>query len=240
MKRIEYISSILVLLFIVLIIGCTEYPVIQEPDMDRFNQTVYSPALRDSLLAGKLIPGMPYFVASQLFEDWTTSIMEIKIPVASLGSKQRLEEVEGWGRDYVDPDIKVFLDKYETEKGKLYVWYQRPDFYTMDVSARDTLCIFFEDTVICSVIKYLKKFKSLSITDTLLKLPIGTSLYAEVRYNDHPWREISYWYNLKKLSDGVTIIIGNLNYDLYPIELLEFNNEPVSSFEWKEVNKNEN
>jgi hypothetical protein len=233
MKGIEYISSVLVLLFIVLINGCTEYPALQEPDMDRFNQTVQSPALRDSLLVGKLTPGMPYFIASQLFEDWTPSIMEKKIPVASLGSKQRLEEVEGWGRDYVDPDIKVFLDKYETEKGKLYVWYQRPDFYTLDVSARDTFCIFLEDTVICSVIKYLNKSSVLTIRDSLPQVSRDTNVYAEIRYNDHPWRKSSYWYDLKILSNSRTFKIKDLNFEIYPIELLEFNGEPVSSFNWR-------
>ncbi len=233
MKRIEYISSVLVLLFVVLINGCTEYPAIQEPDMDRFNQTVHSPALRDSLLAGKLTTGMPYFVASQLFEDWTPSIMEIKIPVASLGSKQRLKETEGLGRDYDDPDIKVFLDEYETEKGKLHVWYQRPDFYTMDVSARDTLCIFLEDTVICSVIKYLTKSSMLTIKDSLPQVSQDTNIYAEVRYKNHPWRKSSYWYALKILNHGRTFKIKALNFEIYPIEILEFNGKSVSSFNWR-------
>lgn len=233
MKRIEYISSVLVLLFIVLINGCTEYPAIQEPDMDRFNQTVHSPALRDSLLAGKLTTGMPYFVTSQLFEGWTPSIMEIKIPVASLGSKQRLRETEGLGRDYVDPDIRVFLDEYETEKGKLYVWYQRPDFYTMDVSARDTLCIFLEDTVICSVIKYLTKSSVLTIKDSLPQVSSAKNIYAEVRYKNHSWRKSSYWYALKILNHGRTFKIKALNFEIYPVEFLEFNGKSVSSFNWR-------
>jgi len=233
MKRIEYISSVLVLLFIVLINGCTEYPAIQEPDMDRFNQTVHSPALRDSLLAGKLTPGMPYFVASKLFEDWTTSIMEIKIPVASLGSKQRLEESEGLGRVYVDPDTKVSLDKYEMESGKLYVWYQEPDFYTMEVSARDTLCIFLEDTVICSVIKYLTSSDVLTIRDSLPQVPQDKNIYAEIRYKDHPWRKSSYWYALKIFDHGRSFKMKAPNFEIYPIEFLEFNNEPVTSFKWR-------
>jgi hypothetical protein len=233
MKRIGYISSVLVLLFIVLINGCAEYPAIQEPDVDRFNQTVLSPELRDSLLAGKLTPGMPHFVVSKLFEDWTTSIMELKIPVSSLGSKQRLEEVEGWGRVYVDPDNKVFLDEYETDKGKLHVWYQRPDFYTMDVSARDTLCIFLEDTVICSVIKYLNKSKTLTVRDSLPQIPSKTNLYAEIRYQEHSWREVSHWYTIQILRNYKSFILKDLNYETYPIELLEFNGEPVSSFKWR-------
>ena len=233
MKNSKLLIFIVYILIIILQAGCAEYPAIREPDMDRFNQTVYSPALRDSLQAGKLTPGMPHFVASQLFEDWTTSIMELKIPVASLGSKQRLEEVEGWGRDYVDPEIKVFLDKYETEKGKLYVWYQRPDFYTMDVSARDTLCIFLEDTVLCSVIEYLNKSKTLTVRDSLPQIPLKTNLYAEIRYQEHRWREVSYWYTIQFLKKYKSFTLKALNYEIYPIELLEFNGEPVSSFNWR-------
>ena len=233
MKRIGYSISVLIFLFIVLIIGCTEYPVIGDPNTERFYQTVQSAALQDSLASGKLTPGMPYFVVSQLFKGWTPDIKDTKIPVASLGSKQRLEESEGWGRVYVDPDIKVFLDEYETDKGKLQVWYQRPDFYTMDVSARDTLCIFLEDTVICSVINYLNKSSVLTIRDSLPQVPRDTNIYAEVRYKEHPWRKSSYWYDLKILSNGRTFKIKDLNFETYPIEFLEFNGEPISSFNWR-------
>ena len=103
---------------------------------------------------------------------------ELKIPVATLGSKQRLEEEEGWSRKYVDPNnINVFLDKYETPEGKLYVWYQRPDFYTMDVSQRDTLCVFYDDTVYCSVINYLNKSTVSNCTEIrFLRFLADTSL----------------------------------------------------------------
>lgn len=239
MKKIKHGFIPLALLFHLLQIGCTQYPLIKEPNTQLFNQTVHSAALRDSLMNGKLTPGMPHFVVSQLFKDWTDGIRELKIPVASLGSKQRLEEEEGWSRKFVDPNIKVFLDEYETSDGNLYVWYQRPDFYTMDVSARDTLCIFFVDTVMCSVIINLNNSKVLTVKDSLTQIPEDTSLYAEVLYNDHPWRGTSYWYNIEILSNGRSIKIGDTNYEIYPIELLEFDNEPASSFKWREVNKNE-
>ncbi len=229
-----------ILFFISLLIlsqfGCTNYPVLQEPDVQLFNQTVHSESLRDSLILGKLTAGMPRFVVSQLFMNYSDGSMETKIPVATLGSKQRLQEEEGWNRKYVDPDINVFLDKYETSEGRLYVWYQRPDFYTMDVSQRDTLCVFYEDTVYCSVINYLNKSSVLSVRDSLPQILVNTKLYAEIRYNDHPWREVSYWYNLEILSNAKTFKLGDTNYEFYPIELLEFNNEPVTSFNWREVN----
>jgi hypothetical protein len=227
-------------LLILLQVGCAHYPVLQEPDIQMFNQTVSSESLRDSLLHGKLSAGMPRFVVSQLFKNYKDGFKNVKIPVATLGSKQRLEEEEGWSRKYVDPNINVFLDKYETSEGRLYIWYQRPDFYTMDVSQRDTLCVFYEDTVYCSVINYLNKSSVLTVRDSLPQIPVLTSLYAEIRYNDHPWREISYWYNVEILSNAKTFKLGDTNFEVYPIELLEFNNEPVSSFKWREVNKNEN
>jgi len=240
MKSIKNGFALSVTLLILLQIGCTHYPAIQEPDFQMFNKTVYSESLRDSLQQGKLAAGMPYFVVSQLFKNWTGGLQELKIPVATLGSKQRLEEEEGWGRKYVDPNIKVFLDKYETSDGKLYVWYQKPDFYTMDVSARDTLFIFLGDTVYYSVINYLNKSSVLTVRDSLSQIPVSTNFYSEVHYNDHPWREVSNWYNIQILSNRKTFKLGDINYELYPIELLEFNKEPVSSFKWREVNKNEN
>ncbi|MEJ2617057.1 MAG: hypothetical protein P8Z35_19045 [Ignavibacteriaceae bacterium] len=239
MRIVKYILTLLSLSIFFILSGCVKYPLIQEPDVQKFNQIVYSPALRDSLLKGKLTEGMPYFIVNQLFKDWTAGIKETKIPVASLGSKQRLEESEGWNRKFVDPNTKFFLDIYETPKGKLYVWYQRPDFYAMDISGRDTLCIFQTDTVFCSVINYLNKSSVLTIKDSLPQLPTYKSFYAEVHYNDHPWRKVSYWFNIKILSNAKTFKIGVINYELYPVEVLEFNNEPVSSFNWKEIIQNE-
>jgi hypothetical protein len=239
MKLIKYSTVVLAAFLIFLQVGCTNYPVLQEPDDQLFNKTIYSVSLRDSLTQGKLTAGMPHFVVSNLFKKYPDGTMLTKVPVATLGSKQRLEEEEGWNRKYVDPNISVLLDEYETCEGRLYVWYQRPDFYRMDVSARDTLCVFFEDTVYCSVINYLNKSSVLTVRDSLPQIPVQTSLYAEIRYNDHPWREVSYWYNVEILSNAKTFKLGDTNYELYPIELLEYDNEPVSFFKWREVNTNE-
>jgi hypothetical protein len=239
MKIIKYRTVVLATFLFLLQIGCTQYPVLQDPDAQMFKQTVQSEFLQDSLKHGKLTAGMPRFVLSQLFNNYSDGLKKIKIPVATLGSKQRLEEEEGWSRKYVDPNVNVFLDRYETSEGKLYVWYQRPDFYRMDVSQRDTICIFYEDTVYCSVINYLNKSSVLTIRDSLPQLPTQTNFYAEIRYNEHPWREVSYWYDIEILSNAKTFKLADINYELYPIELLEFNNEPVSSFKWREVNKNE-
>jgi len=241
MKKYNYSLLLFISFTLILQIGCTNYPVIQEPDVQMFNNTVSSDVLRDSLSFGKLTAGMPYFVVSQLFKNYSDGIKEVQIPVATVGSKQRLVEVEGWGRNYNDPNnIKVFLDKYETPKGNLYIWYERPDFYTMDVSQWDTLCVYYNDSVYCSVVNYLNKSTALTIKDSLPNLPTDTVFYGEIRYKNREWQNVTYWYKLQILSNAKTFKLGDLNYELYPIELLEFNDEPVSSFKWREVNKNEN
>ena len=43
-----------------------------------FNNTVSSDVLRDSLSSGKLTAGMPYFVVSQLFKNYSDGIEGIK------------------------------------------------------------------------------------------------------------------------------------------------------------------
>lgn len=201
------------------------------PDIARFDSTVISPALRDSLHKGKLVPGMPYFVASKIFADWDNT--DKKVPVPSLGSRQRLQETEGWARKYVDPNIQVFLDEYETKSGKLALWYQHPDFYKMEVAKGDTLFIFWDDTVAYSVIEHLKKATALTVKDKLPKVPKGKIVYAEVHHNDHEWRKISYWYAVRILRDAQTFTRKSTGYDLYPIEFIEVNGEKVNSYQWR-------
>ena len=239
MRVIKYILILLPVFLFLWLGGCARYPLVQNPDIQMFNKTVYSPSLRDSLLRGKLSGGMPYFVVNQLFKNWTGGIKETQIPVASLGSKQRLQESEGWGRKFVNPNTSIFLDKYEISGGTLFIWYERPNFYAADVSGRDTLIIFQNDIVLHSVINCLNNSTVLTVKDSLPKIPAHKSLYAEVHYNDHPWRTVSYWYKIEILSNAKTFRIGDINYEMYPVEILELNNEPVSSFDWKELIKNE-
>lgn len=69
-------------IFLLIQIGCSHYPALQEPDFEMFNQTVHSVSLQDSLSNGKLTSGMPYFVVNQLFKNYSEGMMEVKIPVA--------------------------------------------------------------------------------------------------------------------------------------------------------------
>jgi hypothetical protein len=231
MNRMKIKLLLLSVITALLFISCNSHHVINEPDYGRFNKTVHSEVLQDSLNMGVITSGMPYFVVSQMFEGWPQN--NVKIPVATLGSKQRLEESEGWSRKYTDPNHQIFLDEYKTDKGELKVWYQYPDFYRMEVSMGDTLCIFFEDSIICSTIKYLNKSLTLTVRDSLTQLPAGENLYGEIRYKDHGWRKVSHWYTLQMLGNFRTFRLKDLNYEIYPIELLEFEDEPVTSFKWR-------
>ncbi len=227
--KLSYRLLLIVLSFCFLKSSCN-YPLLGTPDIDRFKHNAAGSLLIDSLMNGKLTTGMPYYLVRDIFKNWND---EIKIPVASLGSKQKLEESEGLGRVYSDPDIKIFMDEYATEKGLLSVWYQFPDFYRMDISFGDTVEIFYNDSIFTSTVMNLKKSRSLSLKDSFPELESSRDLYAEVHYSDHPWRKISYWYSINILSDGQTVLLKDLQYEIYPIELLELNGEPISSFKWR-------
>jgi len=235
MKNVIQNSNFILYLLVVIFSGlnCTHYPPLQQPDIVGFDNKVDGSLLADSLKAGKLSVGMPYYIVSEIFKDWPDNLKTTKIPVASLGSKQQLEEIEGWGRVYVDPGIQVFMDEFKTEKGKLDIWYQYPNFYRMDVSSGDTLVIILPDTTYSSVITDLKKANVLSTVNSFINLPRNKNLYAEIHYHDHPWRKVSYWYSIRVLSNGNTFLLKDLQYEIYPVELIEFNGTPVKSFKWR-------
>lgn len=225
-----YFFSVFVILSLGFLGLTCNYPLLEEPDIERFKSNAGSSKLLDSLVSGKLTPGMPYYLVREIFNNWSE---DISIPVGGIGSKQKIEETEGLGRIYNDPDIKIYMDEYDTEKGKLQVWYQFPDFYRMDISFGDSIKIFTQDTVLSSVIMNLRKSRSLSVKDSFPQLANSSNLYAEVHYNDHSYRKITYWYTMSVLSDGQTFLLRDLQYEIYPIEWLELNGEPISSFKWR-------
>jgi hypothetical protein len=128
------------------------------------------------------------------------------------------------------------MDEYKTSRGVLNVWYQFPSFYRMDVSSGDTLVIVLPDTILSSVVSGLRKSNVLTTREPFAGLP-NKDLYAEIHYSDHPWRKKTYWFTLRALSDGKTFLLKDLQYQIYPVELLEFNGEPVSSFNWRNINE---
>jgi hypothetical protein len=215
-------------------IGCSTVNKITQPDYSEFEKVVASPALRDSLRQGKLAPGMPYFIAEILFSKWQ---VRKHIPVASVGSKQELQEVEGWGRQYLDPNIRVFMEEYNTDVGTLTLWYQYPDFYRMNVSAGDTLYVFSKGRVFSSLIGCLRSSDAIRVKDTLKTVPKGDTLYCEIHYVENPRSPstISYWYLMKMLSDGQTFALLPPNFRFYPIDQIELEGHPKPSFLWSKL-----
>lgn len=219
---------------VLVVMGCSSTNKITQPDYDEFERVVASTALRDSLRQGKLAPGMPYFVAENLFSKWQ---VRRHIPVPSVGSKQELKEVEGWGRQYMDPDIRVFMEEYNTDAGTLTLWYQYPDFFRMNVSANDTLFVFSKGRALSSLIGCLRSSDAIRVKDTLRIVPKGDTLYCEIHYVDNPRSPstISYWYLMKMLSDGQTFALLPLNFRFYPIDQIELEGNRVSSFLWSKL-----
>ena len=197
MKRTNRLFLFFNTLIVVFQIGCAHYPALQEPDLQTFKQTVHSESILDSLNQGKLAAGMPHFVVSQLFENYSAESIEIKVPVATLGANSGLKKKKVGAENMWIRISIFFLTGTKPLMENFTFGTKVPDFYRMDVSARDTLCVFFEDTVYCSVINYLNKSSVLTVRDSLPQIPVHTSLYAEIRYNDHPWRQVSYWYGIE-------------------------------------------
>jgi hypothetical protein len=235
MLKLDYRYSIwqVTVLAAVLLVGCTPSYTLQ-PDHQRFERIVGSPALRDSLRQGKLVPGMPYFVAAKIFSQWSG---RRKTPVPSLGSRQELQEFEGWHRQFMDPKIRVFVDEYKTDSGTLCLWYQYPDFYRMGVSVKDTLVVFAQGQKFSSVVQCIRSSETLTVKDELSDLSDEDTLYAEIHYVENPDRpsNVSYWYLLKILSDDKTFVLRAPSFEYYPIEWIELNDTPVTSFNWRKL-----
>ncbi len=214
--------------------GCSESYHVTRPDVSRFEKTVASPPLRDSLQAGKIVSGMPYFVAANIFSQWDG---RRKTPVPSVGSRQELQEFEGWRRQLLDPNIRVYVDEYETDHGTLSLWYQFPNFYRMNISTNDTLIVFSHGRTFSSVIQCIRSSDMLTVKDKLSRLSDEDSLYAEIHFVENPGRgsNTTYWYLLNILSDNKTFSLRPLSFEYYPIEWIELNGSPVTSFEWRKL-----
>lgn len=205
--------------------GCPGSRELAAPDVDYFNRVVASPALRDSLRNNALTAGMPIVVAEQVFRHCKVDTL---VAVASVGSRQPLREREGLYSQFHDPNIEVYLNTYQTPKGKLYVWYRDPDFYRLNVMGKDSIYLYWNGQSARARIEYLLK-------PTLLMLdqPISTNAIttAEIRSREQPGK-VTYWYNLSVLA-GNAIRLEAQQKDLYPIMHLELENNPVPSFRWR-------
>jgi hypothetical protein len=230
----ELSCQLALLLLALVVMGCSTANKMTQPDFNEFEKVVASTSLRDSLRQGKLVPGMPYFVAETLFSNWQ---VRRHIPVASVGSKQELKEVEGWGRQYVDPNIRVFMEEYNTDVGTLTLWYQYPDFYRMNVSAGDTLYVFSKGRVFSSLVGCLRSSDAIRVKDTLKTVPKGDTLYCEIHFVENPRSPLnsSYWYLMRLLSDSQTFTLMPPSFRFYPIDQIELEGDRVPSFQWSKL-----
>ncbi len=211
--------------------ACAKSLPLSSPNTEKFHQLVASPALQDSLRHGKLTIGMPYFAAAEIFNRQKGTR---RIPVPGVGSAQRLEESEGWGRRFQDPNIKVYMDEYPLAKGKLRLWYQLPDFYRMGVAAGDTLYAWRGGAMLRLAIACLLHENRLQTAGAMNETGGELDAYGEIRHFDHPQRKISHWYNLKSGRDLSSFSLTGISYELYPILWMEWQGEPVASFSWKQ------
>lgn len=185
----------------------------------------------DSLKNNKILAGIPYVIIGEIFKDYPKDVK--KIQVTCIGCRQKLLESEGANRKFTDPFREIFMDSYKTKDGYLDLWYQKPDFAITTISQRDTFIVFYNNKKYSSPINYLLSWDKLVLKDSLGGLPSNTLFYAEVHYVDNPVRKVSYWYSVKILQNGRTVVLRDLQYEIYPIEKLEFNNQPVTSFKWR-------
>ena len=221
----------LLALVLSLLQACSKPAPFTAPNEERFLREVASPALRDSLRFGRLTIGMPYFVVAEICKNQKGSR---RVAVASPGSAQPLQESEGSGRRYVDPTIKVFLDEYDTGRGRLRAWYRLPDFYRMHVASGDTFVAYWQEQRGEAIIQSLHHENRLLLALAVNHLPAETKLYGEIRHVNAPdGRKISHWYNLKLWQDRQSVVLIPISHELYPLIWMELENDPIQSFSWR-------
>jgi hypothetical protein len=197
-----------------------------QPILEETARVLASPHFQKNMEAGTLQCGMPFLLAEGLFANCSKAH---PVPVASVGSRQELREVEGLGRAYHDPGIKVYFIEYNTDRGKVAIWYKKPDFYRMGVRAFDKLVVFPDDTL---VIACLYAPDELGTRDSLIGFSEDSIFYAEIHHVDDPVRTVSYWYSLVAW-DPTWFHLEPEDYRFYPIEAIEVDGEPVDSFQWR-------
>ncbi len=169
---------------------------------------------------------MPYAVVRAVFSGCKG---DTAIPVASIGSRQMLDEREGLFSHFHDPNIQVYMDIYPTDKGDLYIWYLNPDFYRSEVSKADSIFLYSESKVDTAKVVSLTKPRVLTISKPLtanLSIP-----YAEIRSREQIG-QVSYWYGLTML-DQTTLKQQPQSTPNYPIVHLELEKTVIKSFSWK-------
>ncbi len=222
----KYRSFILIFVTLAVLQSCSHICMTGTPDLAAFGNTVLSPALRDSMSHNTLTIGMPYSAVRMVFGGCGS---DTSIAVASNGSRQALDETEGLYSHFHDPNIQIYLNKYKTPQGDLFIWYGNMNFYRAEVSKNDSLFLYLPSGIDTARVSSLTKSQVLRADRSLVN---GTVYpYAEIHSREHVGL-ISYWYHLD-IIDSVTIKQESQTTPDYPILHMELGTSPITSFHWK-------
>jgi hypothetical protein len=212
--------------------GCAScfrtYDRVAAPDSAAFMQLVPFPALREAFLRGELAKGMPLLVFEQVFPGASR-----RIPVASVGTRQELEQAEGMTGDAVDPSIKVWMREQHTSKGTVRVWYRFQDLHRMEIEERDVvrLCPASSSTISDTFsVEYIRKDRVLRLTRAT-PFTAADTLTAEITQR-HDARVSTYWYRRVRCV-GATLQLLDDDPRYYPLLQIEVNGEKDTPFSWR-------
>jgi hypothetical protein len=220
------ISFSLLITAFVFLESCSHVCITSTPDLSAFRNAVLSPSLQDSMSHNTLTLGMPYSAVRSVFGGCGC---DTSIAVASSGSRQPLDESEGLYSHFHDPNIQIYLNKYKTASGDLFIWYGNMNFYRAEVSKSDSIILYSLGRIDTAIVASLTKPQVLrtahAITPGLL-VP-----YAEIHSREHVG-SVSYWYDLNVI-DTVTVKQQSQTTAEYPILHMELGTTPIKSFHWK-------
>ena len=220
------ITFALLLAVFVFLESCSHICMTGTPDLAAFGNMVLSPALRDSMSHNTLTIGMPYSAVRMVFGGCGS---DTSIAVASSGSRQALDESEGLYSHFHDPNIQIYLNKYKTAQGDLFIWYGNMNFYRAEVSKNDSIFLYSLRGIDTATIASLTKPQILRTAQAMI--PGSLVPYAEIHSREHIGK-VSYWYDLNVL-DTVTVKQQTQTTPEYPILHMELGTTPITSFHWK-------
>ncbi len=220
------ISFVLLIAACALLESCSHVCVSGTPDLASFGNTVLSQALRDSMSHNVLALGMPYSAVRMVFGGCGC---DTSIAVASSGSRQALDETEGLYSHFHDPNIQIYLNKYKTSQGDLFIWYGNMNFYRAEISKNDSVFLYSLHGIDSGTVSSLTKPQILRLANAVVP---GTPVpYAEIHSREHVG-QVTYWYDLNMI-DTVTLKQQTQTTAEYPILHMELGTTPISSFHWK-------
>jgi hypothetical protein len=196
------------------------------PDKTAFDKAVLSPALRDSIRHSTIMIGMPYSVVRSVFSKCKG---DTAIVVASSGSRQVLDESEGLFSHFHDPGIQIYLDKYRTSQGMLYIWYGNMNYYRAEIAQGDSVFLYSDSRIDTANVVSLATKQILRINKSMKN--VKAIPYAEIHSREFIGKQ-SFLYDLAAL-DTTSIKQQTQSKAEYPVLHLELGSTVITSFHWK-------